>query len=354
MGRGAEFALLAALCFGATTPLIRIAGAGIGPWTTAALLYAGAALVSAFSRRRAGREAPLRLRHLPRLLLVAMAGAAFAPAALAWGLQRTGALGASLLLNAEVVFTILLAAALYREHIGRRVGAAALALALGGAFLVFERSTGGGTSALGLLAVLAATAGWAVDNVASRPLADFDPASVVLAKASLGAILTLSAAAAFGEGIPRLPAAAALAAIGVVGYGLSMRFYLLAQRRFGTARTSTYFASAPFIGAVLAMALGDRPGSFTWGGIALMLAGAWLLATERHDHPHFHAPLEHEHAHRHGRGSDHHGRSPAVPTQRERRHSHLHLHEAADHAHPHGPDLHHGHSHRKSEKHRDY
>jgi drug/metabolite transporter (DMT)-like permease len=148
--RGAGTALLAAACFGASTPLVRAAGESAGPWTTAGLLYSGAAFVSFFLRQHGKREAPLARKHAPALLLAALFGAALAPASLAWGLQRTSALSASLLLNAEAVFTILLASIAYREHVGLRVGTAAAILALGGAILVAGHAPGGRSVSIGV------------------------------------------------------------------------------------------------------------------------------------------------------------------------------------------------------------
>ncbi|HEY5995765.1 MAG TPA: EamA family transporter [Candidatus Deferrimicrobiaceae bacterium] len=341
--RGAGLALLAAACFGASTPLVRVAGEAAGPWTTAGLLYSGAALVSFFLRQHRKREAPLAWKHAPTLLLAALFGAALAPAALAWGLQRTSALSASLLLNAEAVFTILLAAVAWREHVGLRVGTAAAILALGGTILVLGHAPGGRSDLFGMLAVLAATAGWAVDNVVSRPLADVDPGAVVLAKSLVGAVVSLAAGALSGETGLGASGGFMLLAIGAGGYGLSMRFYLLAQRSFGTARTTAAFATAPFLGALLAVAMGDRPGLVTLAASALAAAGVLLLVTERHYHPHFHAALEHEHAHRHD--AEHHAHAGEGHPPGKGSHSHVHRHEPATHAHPHGPDQHHGHPH---------
>lgn len=341
--RGAGLALLAAACFGFSVPLVRAAGVSAGPWTTAGLLYSGAALVSLFLRQHPKREAPLSRKNAPTLLLAALFGSALAPASLAWGLQRTSALSASLLLNAEAVFTILLASVAYREHVGLRVATATAILALGGAFLVLGREPDGGRDLLGMVAVLAATAGWAVDNVASRPLAEVDPGSVVMAKSLVGATVSLTAGAMSGESAPGASAGFLLPAIGAVGYGLSMRFFLLAQRSFGTARTTSVFATAPFLGALLAVAMGDRPAPATLAASALAVAGVLLLVTERHYHPHFHPALEHEHAHRHD--PEHHGHSGEGHPPAKGSHSHGHLHAPASHAHPHGPDQHHGHGH---------
>src|SRR3954471_25004266 len=102
---GSALALLAAAAFGATTPLVQSFGRGVGPFVVAMLLYAGDALVAVATRQGKAHEAPLQLRHAPRLLAMAMAGAVAAPAALAWGLARTSGVSAGLGLNFEAVFT---------------------------------------------------------------------------------------------------------------------------------------------------------------------------------------------------------------------------------------------------------
>src|SRR5262245_42674124 len=111
--------------FGVTTPVIAWAGRDLGPFTSAALLYGGAAVTALALRVLGGAgAAPVRRSDTPRLVGVALAGAAVAPTLLTWGLQRTGATVGSLLLNLEAVFTVLLAFLVHREPIGRRVALA--------------------------------------------------------------------------------------------------------------------------------------------------------------------------------------------------------------------------------------
>ena len=340
--RGATVALLAAILFGVTTPLVQRAGAHVGALTTGALLYAGAALAGALLRRPTAREAALRRSDVPRLALMAAFGAALGPVALAWGLQRTSATSGSLMLTLEASFTALLARILYKESMDRRVWMAMGFLVLGSVVLVLDAGAAGGVSAIGLAAVLLATAAWGVDNAISRGLAERDPGQVVLAKASLGTMLTASGAFLLREPLPSPGAAAALLAIGASGYGLSLRFYLLAQRAFGAARTGSVFAFAPFIGAGVAMAIGDRsPDLLTAFAGALMLTGVVLHLAESHAHEHAHEALEHEHAHGHDDGHHTHRHDP-MPSGP---HSHWHRHEPVRHAHAHVPDAHHEHRH---------
>jgi drug/metabolite transporter (DMT)-like permease len=350
--RGSLLALLAAVLFGISTPLLQHAGAGVGPFTTAALLYAGAALAGALSRRPRQVEARLSRADLPRLLAMALFGAVLGPVALAWGLQRTSGTGASLMLTLEALFTAVLAWHLYGEAMDRRVRAAMGLLLAGGIALVVDQGLDqrqmGGSSAWGLLAVAAATAAWGLDNSLSRALAERDPSQVVMAKGALGAAATALLAVLAAEPLPPAGTLLALFAIGASGYGLSLRCYLLAQRAFGAARTGSVFAFAPFIGAALAVGLGDRaPGWPMALGAALMLAGVLLHLAESHDHEHEHGLLDHEHAHQHDDGHhDHrHDPMPAGP------HSHRHQHAPTRHSHAHVPDAHHVHDHAHDNRH---
>jgi drug/metabolite transporter (DMT)-like permease len=342
--RGGLLALLAAALFGISTPLVQRAGVGLGAFSTAALLYAGAAAVGLLSRQRIEREARLQRADLPRLLAMAGFGAVVGPVALAWGLQNTSGTSASLMLTLEALFTAVLAWRLYRETMDGRVWAAMVLLLVGGMVLVLDQGRAGGAQLWGLLAVLLATAAWGVDNTLSRALAERDPGQVVLAKAVLGASATSLLAVLFGEPLPSAGAAAALFAVGATGYGLSLRFYLLAQRAFGAARTGSVFAFAPFIGAALAVAMGDRSASGLMAlGSLLMLAGVMLHLAESHGHEHTHEALEHEQAHRHDDG--HHYHPHEVTPVGE--HSHRHQHNFLQHSHAHVPDAHHDHRHDK-------
>jgi drug/metabolite transporter (DMT)-like permease len=341
---GTMLAALAALAFGVTTPFIQRLGAGVGPFTTAALLYLGAAAaaVSWPGRGTEQREASVRPRHLPRLLAIAFFGAALAPTLFAWGLQRVSATYGSLLLNGEAVFTVVLAAVIHREHVGRRVALAVALMFAGGAVTVEGASAAGSVGLLGALAVVAAVFSWALDNVLTRPFAELDPAAVVRMKALCGVVLTGVLGLLLGESRPGWGQAAGLLACGATGYGISLRLYLFAQRRIGAGRTGSVFAVAPFVGVLCALLLGDKPGGITTALAALLfVAGLILHLTEQHRHEHVHEALSHDHAHSHddGHHDHHHDASPAGP------HAHPHRHDAEVHAHPHGPDAHHGHRH---------
>lgn len=271
--RGSLFALLAAVAFGVTIPALDYFGKGAGALPIAGLLYAGAASASLVGARK---DPPVERAHLPRLALVALFGAAIAPTLLSWGVLRTNAASASLLLNFEAVFTVLLAWRLQGEPLGRRVIVAVIAMVTGGICLVAKPA--GGAWGVGALAVVGATLAWALDNTLTRPLADLEPTSVVRWKSVLGCSGTLALALLLGQPFPRAIGIVGLLACGATGYGLSLRLYLLAQRRIGAARTGSIFALAPFIGAAIAARAFDRQ---TLLSAAFFALGIYLHLTEK-------------------------------------------------------------------------
>ncbi|HEY4183302.1 MAG TPA: EamA family transporter [Kofleriaceae bacterium] len=340
---GVLLAACAAVAFGLVTPLVAWAGRAADPLCTAALLYAGAAGAALVIRLFARRPEPaVRRSDAPRLIAIALVGGAIAPTLLAWGLQRSGATAGALLLNLEAVFTVGLARLFYKEHIGRRIVVAAAVMVLGGTVLVLGGTFAGGIGALGAIAVAGATLGWALDNTIGRALAERDPLQVIAIKGTLGAALTFAVALVRGGPWPSGGELAVLVASGATGYGASLYLYLLAQRRIGAARTGSVFALAPFIGAALAFALGDRhaDGTVLAAG-ALFALGIYLHLTEHHHHPHAHTVLDHEHMHRHDDGHHTHTHDPPFSGE----HSHAHHHDPVMHDHEHADDVHHGHVH---------
>ena len=347
---GILVAALSALSFGVSAPAVARWGRGVGPFTTAALLYAGA-LCSSWTLSGFATRAPLSLlrRQGPRIALIACLGAAIGPAAFAWGLQKSGATSGSLLLNFEAIFTAILAWRLFREPFGARFVLALSVMATGGAVLAIDGARRTELHPLGLLAVSFATFCWALDNTLTRGLSEEPPFAVVAVKSALGACLSLVFARSLREPLPSSALfCALLLLVGAIGYGLSLRLYLEAQTRIGAARTASVFALAPFVGAFVAWFFGDR--AIGWGGalsVPFFALGAYLHLTERHQHAHRHEMLEHEHAHRHDDGHHLHTHTPAVVGA----HTHAHRHDPMAHDHDHAPDLHHQHDHERNHDH---
>lgn len=345
---GVLLAMLSAMLFGASTPLAKaVLGIGVSPWLLASLLYLGSgiglAIVHGASRifGHAAAEAPLVRSDLPWLALVILCGGAVAPVLLMAGLVTTPASTASLMLNLEGLATLAIAWLVFHENVDRRllVGAAAI---LGGAVLLSWRGglSGGG---LGTLAIAGACLAWGIDNNLTRKLSSADPVQITMLKGLAAGAVNLLLAFLQGASLPSLSVLGGAALVGFFGYGVSLVMFVLALRHLGTARSGAYFSTAPFIGALLAVAMFGEPVTVPLVAAGMLMAiGLWLHLTESHVHEHAHEAFEHEHRHVHDTHHQHdhaHGIPPDGP------HSHWHRHAPMVHRHAHYPDLHHRHPH---------
>jgi drug/metabolite transporter (DMT)-like permease len=341
--RALVFALVAAALFGASAPIAKRLLADVAALPLAGLLYVGcgvAALPFA-ARAFARREAPLRMGDVPLLAGVVGCGGVAGPLLLLYGLGRTSASAASLLLNLEAVFTTLVAVVVFREWIGRR-GLGALGVIVAGCALCTFAAGGNTTSLAGPLAVAGACAMWAVDNNLTQRLSVRDPLAVVAVKGLTAGPISLALALLVHARWPSLKPALGALALGALAYGASLLFYVRASRVLGAARTGMLFAAAPFVGALLAIPIAHESPSLRLAiAAACIAAGVALLLTERHAHRHAHEPLDHEHLHTH----DEHHQHPHRGDEGPEPHSHAHHHEPIVHAHPHASDVHHRHKH---------
>ncbi|HEX9398292.1 MAG TPA: DMT family transporter, partial [Burkholderiales bacterium] len=250
--------------------------------------------------------------------------------------------GAALLLNAEGVFTALIAWFAFRENFDRRIALGMLAIVAGAALLAWPGDAQLG-SALPALAVLGACLAWGLDNNLTRRVSLSDATFIAMVKGLAAGATNTALAFAVGAKLPGAGVLAMSLVLGFVSYGLSLSLFVVALRQLGTARTGAYFSTAPFAGAALAIAfLGEPAGWRFAASAALMALGVWLHLTERHDHAHAHERVEHSHEHAH---DEHHQHDHDVPVPADTRHSHRHVHESLQHAHPHYPDAHHRHEH---------
>ena len=348
---GVAAAMGAALLFGASVPLAKPLLAHTSPWMLAALLYLGSGVGLALLRvlRRQPLQA-LQGTEWRWLAGAIVAGGMLGPVLLMLGLANMPAAHASLLLNAEGVLTALLAWVVFRENVDRRVALGMLVIVVGGLVLAWPvggRSTLASEAAtMGLwpaLAVIGACLAWAVDNNLTRKVSAADAVFIAGTKGLVAGITNLALAMALGATLPAWPRMAQAMSVGLAGYGVSLVLFVLALRGLGSARTGAYFSTAPFIGAVIAIAGFHESSTMAfWLAAALMGVGVWLHLTERHEHLHTHEPLDHTHRHVH---DEHHRHAHDFPWDGVEPHSHPHRHAPITHSHPHFPDVHHQHSH---------
>jgi drug/metabolite transporter (DMT)-like permease len=341
---GAVLGLLAALSFGVSAPLSKLLLAAVSPQLLAGLLYlgAGVGLVLYHLARPSTREAPLTRADLAPLLGVITLGGVAGPLLLLVGLARVSGTAGSLLLNLEAPLTIVLAAALFGEHLGRRATLAAACILLGAVVL---RVTPGevAVDTLGVAAIAAACLCWALDNNLTQRLSLKDPFQVVRIKTLAAGAFNTTLALMLGASFPHASIVALALALGVLSYGVSVVLDAYALRLHGAAREAAYFATAPFVGVALAVPLlGEPLGVTELAAMGLMATGVVLLIRERHAHEHVHEPMEHVHLHVH---DEHHRHEPGPDDPPGEPHAHVHQHTRTIHSHAHTPDLHHRHKH---------
>jgi drug/metabolite transporter (DMT)-like permease len=341
---GPALALAAAALFGLSAPAAKVLLGTIDPWLLAGLLYlaSGVGLGAMLVTRATARETPLGRADAPWLGGAVVAGGLVGPVLMMFGLMHVGAARGALLLNLEGVFTALLAWFVFREHFDARV-ALGMAVIGAGALVLAWDSSAGLTLDAGALLVAGASLAWAIDNNLTRRISGGDPVQIAAIKGGVAGMINALVAVAAGAAWPRAGAIAGAAVVGILGYGTSLVLFVQALRRLGAGRTSAYFSTAPFVGAVAGvLALGEPLTGRLAAAGALMGLGVWLHLTERHEHEHVHEALEHDHLHWHDEHHRHEHDATAPPGEP---HAHTHVHAPLRHRHRHYPDLHHRHGH---------
>ena len=337
---GVPAALFAALLFGAGTPLAKMLVNNISPWLLAGLLYLGSGFgLTVFRRIRQMPKVRLSRAELPWFAGAVLSGGVVAPVLLMFGLTGMPASGASLLLNAEGVFTALLAWFAFKENFDSRIALGMLAIVIGA--LILSWPTNIEFSGLwSALAILAACFAWGVDNNLTRKVSLTDATWIASVKGLVAGMVNLTLAFSLGASLPSLGLIFSAMLLGLLAYGISLVLFVVALRHLGTARTGAYFSIAPFFGALLAIFMGEPLTlSLALAG-TLMILGIWLHVTENHNHIHNHELQEHEHEHIH---DEHHQHTHDEWATTREKHTHWHRHEPLTHMHGHYPDAHHQH-----------
>lgn len=340
MPQGVPAALGSAVLFGVSTPMAKLLVGTTDPWLLAGMLYLASGLgLSLLRLIRPMERTPVGRSEWGWLAGAIACGGVLGPVLLMWGLTATTGSAAALLLNAEGVFTALLAWFVFHENVDRRIAIGMAAIVAGAVLLSWSGPVGSGPG-WGAPAILGACACWALDNNLTRKVSLADPVRIAGFKGLAAGTVNTALALAMHADLPSPLAAGVTAIVGFMGYGVSLVLFVVALRDLGTARAGAYFSVAPFVGALLAVILFDEPVTVRLAlATLLMAAGVALHLRERHEHDHRHAAIEHDHVHRHDEHHDH-----AHPTGEEE-HGHSHRHAAVIHRHPHYPDAHHRHSH---------
>lgn len=337
-----SFAILAAALYAINIPISKGLLQHVEPTMMAAFLYLGAGFglfvyVLAMGEREKGE--PLTRKELPFTVGMVVLDIA-APILLMLGLQRTNSANASLLNNFEIVATSLIAFFLFKEVLSKRLAVAIGLVTLASIILGFE-GQGSFQFNTGSLFVLGAACCWGLENNCTRMLSSKSSVQITTIKGIFSGLGSLIVALALGEKIPAIQWILAALLLGFVAYGLSINFYIKAQKDLGAAKTSAYYSIAPFLGVVFGMVLlGERPALQFYLGLAVMIAATVLMVRDtiglQHTHEHAHV---HTHEHSHGELLHCHEHAHIHS------HTHIHMEEESAHGHAHPALEDHNHEH---------
>ncbi|PKL00143.1 MAG: EamA family transporter [Tenericutes bacterium HGW-Tenericutes-1] len=341
------FAIMAAILYGFSSPLSKLLLVKISPYLMASLLYFGAGIGMFFVnllnirlRKDSVKESKLSKKDLPYTIGMILLDI-LAPILLMIGLTYSNASNVSLLNNFEIVATTFIAMLFFKESIGKRMAWAIVLIVIAGVVLSFEDINQFQFS-IGSLFVIGASICWGLENNFTRMLSLKNSLQIVVVKglgSGLGSLIIAITLKQLSTDWFYIIYALLL---GFVAYGMSLFFYIRAQRDIGATRTATFYAAAPFVGVILSIVILSESITIPFLiALAIMLFGSYLAVSEKHGHFHIHEILSHDHLHNHNDLHHTHTHDDNIIGE----HSHNHSHDELEHTHPHTPDTHHKHQH---------
>lgn len=348
------FAVVAAVLFGLGTPFSKMLLGDIPPVALAGIFYLGAFIGLSFFdifRRtlfRASIQAKSRIgrNDIPWLLAATASGGVVAPVCLMLGLNMISGFSASLLLNLEGVMTAIIAASLFKEHLGRRIPVAILLMTAAGVLLSWNPEDSK-FSVGGPLLLLVAAVAWGFDNNFTRSISSRDSVEIAQIKGLIAGSISTMIALVIGWDPTAASSLIGALVLGSLSYGASLVFFVLALQGLGASRTGAFFSLGPFVGAIASVfLLSEWLGWIMLPAAMLMLAGVLIVVYERHSHKHTHEEFVHEHLHSHDDAAHAHTHIDRV----ESPHVHAHTHPSATHDHAHWPDVNHRHAHKNEDE----
>ncbi|MDE6584163.1 MAG: DMT family transporter [Anaeroplasmataceae bacterium] len=283
---GIFLAILAAALYAINSPMSKILLEYMPATLMAGFLYIGAgigmlaiALIKKIRKSNIG-EKRLTKKEIPYTIAMILLDIA-APIFLLYGLKSTTAANASLLNNFEIVATTIIALSVFKEKISLRLWIGILFITLSCALLSFEDISSLQLS-FGSLFILLACVCWGFENNCTKKISSKDPLQIVFLKGIFSGIGSIIIGLCIGERVTVLWSVFAVLGVGFTAYGLSIFFYIYAQRMLGAARTSAYYAIAPFIGTALSLAIfREMPHYMYFIALVLMAIGAWLSSQDK-------------------------------------------------------------------------
>jgi drug/metabolite transporter (DMT)-like permease len=288
-------AVASAILFGVSSTLNKIVLENVNPTVIAGMIYliAGVFLFAVHlsplcpkilaKLDTVGTETEITKKDFKVFALVIVCGSVIAPLLLLNGLNQTTAINASLLLNAESLFTVAIAFVFLNERCAKKEYIGILLLLVGVFFVTTNGAFGElslSKNILGNLIIVGACFFWGIDNNLSKFLSrKRDLILVTGLKCFIGglALLSLSFFLRFSFTIP-LTSIPYILFVGSFSIAFSIMFFLFALLKIGSMRTGVIFSLSSLFGAALAFIVLNE--SFTSiqliAGLVMML-GIYVL-----------------------------------------------------------------------------
>ena len=330
------YAIVAAALYAINVPVSKVLLGYVEPTMMAAFLYLGAGLgmfvYSIFSKvtGKSVSNEPLTQKELPYTIAMVVLDIV-APILLMFGIRASNAANVSLINNFEIVATSLIALFVFKEIISRRLWIAIVLVTVASILLSFE-GAGALEFNVGSLFVFGACLCWGIENNCTRMISNKSSIEIVVIKGTFSGLGSLIVALVIGERIPSFLWLVCVLLFGFVAYGLSIYFYVMAQKDLGAAKTSAYYSIAPFLGVAFGMLiLAERPAIQFYVALVVMIISTYFMIKDtielQHTHEHTHT---HNHEHSHG--------DTVHAHEHTHTHTHIHIHgaDSDNHEHDHG------------------
>ena len=247
------YAIAAAVFYALNVPCSKLLLDKIAPTFMAAFLYLGAgigvSIMYLFHYRHESPTERLEKKDMPYTVGMVLLDI-IAPILLMLGVKLGTSANASLLGSFEIVATTIIALLIFKEKVSRKLWTAIGFITLSSIILSFSGEDSFSFS-VGSLLVLGATACWGLENNCTRSISEKSTYQIVTIKGFGSGIGSLIVAMTLGESLPEIRYILPAVLLGFVAYGLSIFTYIRAQKTLGAAKTSAFYAVAPFIGALL-------------------------------------------------------------------------------------------------------
>lgn len=279
------FAVAAAALYAINIPLSKLLLIKVDTTMMAAFLYLGAGigmLIFSAAGKLTGKQKKRELltrKELPYTVAMVVLDI-IAPVLLMAGISRTNSANVSLLNNFEIVATSIIALIIFKEMISKRLWLAIGLVTLASIILSFE-GNGAFVFNEGSLLVLGACTCWGFENNCTKMLSHKNSEEIVIIKGCFSGLGSFIVALLLGEGIPAVKYILSMMLLGFVAYGLSINFYIMAQKDLGAAKTSAFYSIAPFLGVGFSMLLlGEKPGLQFYIALAIMAVSTVMMARD--------------------------------------------------------------------------